>query len=238
MSAHAPVPVASPVMLQRWDSLSYVHWRYAPEEVQPLLPPGLEVDTFDGGAWVGLVPFHMEDIRPPRLPKGIPWVGTFPETNIRTYAVGPDGRRGVYFQSLDITRLAAVAVARVWYRLPYNWAKMSIEQDGDSIVYRSRRRWPRDGAGSEVAITIGPAIDKPSELEHFLTARWGLWTTIRGRLTYAPVTHPPWPLHRAQLTHLTENLTTAAGLPAPNGEPLVHYSPGVDVRIGRPQRHA
>ena len=238
MSAHLPVPVASPVMLQRWDSLSYVHWRYAPEEVQRLLPPGLEVDIIDGAAWVGLVPFHMQDIRPPRAPKGIPWVGTFPETNIRTYVIGPDGRRGVYFHSLDITRLAAVGVARIWYRLPYNWAKMSIEQDGDSVVYRSRRRWPRDGAGSHVAITIGPPIDEPSDLEHFLTARWGLWTLIRGRLTYAAVAHPPWPLYRAQLTELSENLTTAAGLPAPRGEPLVHYSPGVDVRIGRPERHA
>ena len=236
--ATPPQGVDRPVMLQRWDSLSFIHWRYRPAEVQKLLPPGLEVDTFDGDAWVGLVPFDMQDIRPPRFPKGIPWIGTFPETNIRTYVVGPDGRRGVYFNSLDITRVAAVAVARIWYRLPYNWASMSVGRDGDAITYKGRRRWPRDGAASSAALTIGDAIEEPSQLELFLTARWGLWTVLRDRLAYAAVDHPPWPLHRAELTHLTESLTAAAGLEPPSGEPLVHYSPGVDVRIGRPRRHA
>ena len=231
----SPTTVDRPVMLQRWDSLTFVHWRYPAGDVQRLLPPGLDVDTFDGDAWVGLVPFHMQDIRPRRVPKGIPWVGTFPETNIRTYVIGPDGRRGVYFNSLDVTRLAAVAVARAWYRLPYNWAKMSIERAPGAVTYRSRRRWPDDGASSCVSVRVTETIDHPSDLASFLTGRWGLWTTFRDHLAYAPVDHPPWPLHRAEVTHLTEDLTTAAGLSAPAQEPVVYYSPGVDVRIGRPE---
>ncbi len=224
-------------MLQRWDSLTFVHWRYEPESVAAVLPHGLEPDVFDGSAWVGLVPFHMQHIRPPGIGKVIPWIGTFPETNIRTYTRGRDGQPGVWFCSLDITRLAAVVVARLTYRIPYMWAKMRIERAGVEIRYRGRRRWPGPrGASSRVHATIGPPIppDAVSPLEHFLTARWGLHTELRRGIAYAPVDHPRWPLHRAAPTHVEESLTAAAGLPPPSGDPLVHYSPGVDVRIGTP----
>ena len=237
--ALCPAPVARAVMLQRWDSLAYVHWPYPPDVVQAVLPPGLEADTFDGAAWVGLIPFHMQDVRPPKFPKGIPWIGTFPETNVRTYVRGPDGRPGVYFLSLDITRLAAVAVARLWYRLPYCWAEMSIVRADRSVQYASRRRWPRTaGATSRVAVEIGAAIEPAAvdDLENFLTARWGLWTVLRRGPVYAPVEHEPWPLYHAGLREVDTGIIVAAGLPAPRDEPHVRYSPGVDVRIGMPER--
>ncbi len=243
LEPHPPDPphrVARPVMYQRWDSLTAIHWAVDPGAVQRSLPDRLTVDTHDGRAYVGLIPFMMEDIRPPGIPKGVPWIGTFPETNIRTYVRGPDGTPGVWFQSLDITRLAAVVVARGWYRLPYMWARMRVEREGTRMRYRGRRRWPGPcGAGSVVEVEVGEPIP-PGEvtgLEHFLSARWGLfaWSRPRG-LVYAPVEHPRWPLHRARLVSLQEDLVAAAGLARPDDQPHVAWSPGVDVRIGLPRR--
>lgn len=223
-------------MLQRWDTLTYVHWPVDPDEVAALLPDGLTVDTFDGAAWVGLVPFEMQRIRLPRLP-AVPWVGTFPETNVRTYVVLPDGRRAVWFSTLDVPRSPAVAVARAAFGLPYRWAAASVERDGDLWRYRSRRRWPHDRAALRLDVRIGDAVP-PAEvtpLEHFLTARWGLATHHLGRLWHGPVDHGRWPLHRAELVELHDELVAAAGIrldPSAGHSPLVHATPGVEVRVG------
>lgn len=233
---HATEPVRRPVMMQGWKDLSFVHWPFDPAVVQRRLPPGLEVDTFDGRAWVGLVAFHMEDIRLPRLPP-VPYLGTFPETNVRTYVRGPGGRPGVWFDSLDITRLIPVLVALGTYRLPYRWSAMSIEHSAGSVAYRARRRWPgARGAESKIVVRPGDPIAAPDSLERFLTSRWGLYSVFGRRTAYAPVDHAPWPLQTATLEDLDDELVAAAGYPHPSGEPLVHYSPGVDVRIGLPHR--
>lgn len=231
-------------MIQGWHDLASVHWRYDPAVVQALLPPGFTVDQFDGSAWVGLIPFHMRRIRVPRTPALGPW-STFPETNVRTYIRDGDGRRAVWFCSLDITRLVPALVARVTYRLPYCWSKMSIERepgvDGELITYTSRRRWPRShatgGAESRMAIRVGTRVPpvEVDELQVFLTARWALGTTFGRRLMWAEVEHPPWPVYRAELVSCDETMLVAAGLPAPAGEPVVLWSPGVEVRIGRPR---
>ena len=227
--------VHRPVMLQGWKNLTFVHFAYDPEVVQRRLPPGLVVDTFEGRAWVGLVAFHMEDIRLPYLPP-VPYLGTFPETNVRTYVRGPDGRPGVWFDSLDITRLIPVLVALGTYRLPYRWADMSIENQNDAVVYRTKRRWPGPrGATSTIVAKPGAPII-PTDQEHFLTARWGLYSVFGRGIAYAPVEHAPWPLQAATLVDLDDQLIEAAGYPPPAGDALVHYSPGVDVRIGLPRR--
>ncbi len=235
ITAGPPRSVRRPVLLQGWHDLASIHWRYDPAVVQALLPDGFRVDTFDGSAWVGVLPFHMRRIRIPGLPPFGP-LSTFPETNVRTYLIDPRGRRGVWFCSLDITRLATALVARVSYRLPYCWAAMTIEHDGDVRRYTSRRRWPRGEASSRVAVRVGPAVasDDLTDLDHFLTARWALGTRFGRRLMWADVDHPAWPVHRAELLELDETLVTAAGLPAPEGEPVVLWSPGVDVRIALP----
>jgi hypothetical protein len=223
-------------MLQGWKNLASVHWRFDPSDVQRLLPPAFRVDTFDGAAWVGIIPFHMERIRVPHLPAFGP-LSTFPETNVRTYIVDPDGRRGVWFMSLDVTRLIPALVARVSYHLPYCWSSMSIERSGDMITYRSQRRWPRSSATSVVSLEVGERIgdEAVSELEHFVTARWALGSTWAGRPIWAAVDHEPWPLHRAHLIECDESLFRAAGLPKPVDEPIALWSPGVEVRIGRPR---
>jgi len=251
-SAVCPFTVDRPVMRQRWDQLTFLHWSYDPAEVQRLLPDGLTVDTFDGAAWVGLVPFFMRAHTPGD--RGAPWASNFCETNVRTYAIDRDGRPGIWFLSLDAARLGAVAVARASYRLPYFWSSMRITGPagqgplagqsppaGDQeIAYSCQRRLPGPRtATSQVRVRIG-APYQPAELgdrDHFLTARWVLFSVLAGRGLFARAAHQPWPLHRAEALTVDDGLISAAGLPAPHGEPLVHYSPGVDVRIGRPERY-
>ena len=230
----APHRVRFEVMHMRWLNLTFLHWQFDPERVQAILPPDLTVDTFDGAAWVGLVPFQMEVQLPGGIP--IPREGQFPETNVRTYVRGPDGTPGVWFCSLEAGRLSATAVARATYGLPYYWADMTAENTGPDWRYRSKRTWPGPkGARCDVDVTAGAAIDEHSELDRFLTARWGLFSTFLGRTLYAPITHESWPLHHGELTYLDDGLMSAAGFPIPDAEPLVHWTPGVGVRIGRPR---
>ena len=236
VSVAATSRVRRPVMLQGWRDLASIHWRYDPAVVQALLPAPYRVDTFDGAAWVGVIPFRMERVRIPGLPPLGP-LSTFPETNVRTYVVDRRGRRGVWFASLDVSRLLPALVARTAYQLPYAWSSMSLAREGDEVRYRSRRRWPRGGATSDLRVRVGEAIDPGSlgALDHFLTARWALGSTLLGRPLWAAVEHGPWPLHRAALVDGDETLTRAAGLPPPGGPPHVLWSPGVEVRVGAPQ---
>lgn len=233
-----PFTVDRPVMRQRWERLTFLHWRYDPPAVQRLLPDGLRADVFDGAAWVGLVPFFMRV----SAPGGIraPWVSDFCETNVRTYVRDREGRGGIWFLSLDAARLGAVSVARATYRLPYFWSSMRLAARGDEIGYACRRRWPGPrGAASRIRIRRGGPYRAAElgDLDHFLTARWILFSVRGERRRLARACHQPWPLHRAEVRAVDDRLIPAAGLPAPRGEPLAHYSPGVDVRIGRPQAY-
>jgi len=234
VTAASPRPVRRPVMLQHWNDITWLHWAHDPDRVQALLPPQVRVDTFGGQAWVGLVPFRMTRLRPPGLP-AVPWLTTFPEINVRTYVVAPDGRRAVWFWSLDAPRAPAIAMARLAFGLPYFWADAAVERCGDRIDYRASRRRPHAPAATRIAVAAGEpvAAGATTDLEHFLTARFGLLTVRRGRLVHGAVDHPPWPLRRGRLVDLEDGLVAAAGLPAPVDEPLVHVADGVPVRVGR-----
>jgi uncharacterized protein YqjF (DUF2071 family) len=233
MQAPAPPRVARPVMHQHWRRLTFLHWRYPAGVVQPLLPAGLTVETFDGTAWVGLVPFLMDAVRAPGMP-ALPWLSRFPETNLRTYVRDGRGRTGIWFFSLDAARLPAVLAARASYRLPYFWSAMSVTEAAARWTYRCHRRWPAPGPRCDAAVRVGPALTEAErdELAHFLTARHHLFTIIAGRLARAEAEHPPWPLHHAELDRLDQSVLPAAGLPPPDTAPLLHASPGVPVRIG------
>jgi uncharacterized protein YqjF (DUF2071 family) len=223
-------------MWQRWESLTFVHWRYPRDVVQRLVPAGLTVEEHDGTAWVGLVPFRML-VSLPHVPTP-PWLGRFEETNVRTYVRDPSGRPGIWFFSLDAARLAAVTTARSAYRLPYFWSSMSLTQRDGAIEYAARRRWPRPRAESFVAVRPGANLSaaEAGATADFLTARFRLFSRAPAGLRSVEAEHPPWPLRRAELIEVRDSLVTAAGLPAPTGEPLVHYSDGVDVRLGPPRR--
>jgi uncharacterized protein len=228
-----PNPVRIAVMRQQWRDLAYVHWRYDPAVVQALLPAGLEVDTFDGSAWVGLIPFSMRRIGLPHGP-AVPCLGSFAEVNVRTYVRHKDAP-GVWFFSLDVDRLIPAAVARLTYRLPYCWGRTSHERVGDTLTTVVRRRWPDPVADSHLIVEMGEPV-AANELDLFLTARWGLYSRTRRGVRYAAVDHEPWPLRTGAISHLDESLMCAAGLPRPIGEAHVRTSDGVTVRIGRPHR--
>jgi len=236
-SAECPFEVRHPLMIHWWENLTFLHWSFDPDDVARLLPEGLEPETWGDKAWVGLVPFHMRVALPGTPP--IPWLTTFPETNVRTYVRDRTGRTGVWFFSLEAARLGVVATARSTYRIPYFWSKMSIEESANGPSYVSNRRWPgQRGVSSIVRVEPGTAFE-PDELtafDHWLTARWILFSVRGRRQRYAEAWHEPWPLFRATIHDLDDQLVEAAGVPAPSGDPIVHYSPGVRVRIGRPRR--
>jgi uncharacterized protein YqjF (DUF2071 family) len=233
VTPHAPDRLGPTLLTQSWLELTLVHWALDPGLVAPRLPPGIRPDVIDGVTYVGLVAFRMHRIGWWGMP-GIPYFGTFPETNVRLYSVDDRGRRGVVFLTLEASRLAPVVVARLGFGLPYQWARMSIRRDSDTVRYVSRRR--RSGVGSRITVRIGESVAEPSALEHFLTARWGLHNAVFGRTVYLPNEHPPWALHRAQLVECQEDLLAAVGLgQVAESQPVsVLYSPGVPVRFGRP----
>lgn len=222
-------------MTQSWLDVAFVHWAAAPADVAGLMPPGVRPDTFGGVTYVGLVAFRVRGATVGGLP-GVPYLGTFPETNVRLYSVDARGRRGVVFLSMDASRLVPVGIARAAVGLPYFWSRMAIRPRGDVVTYASIRRWPGPrGAHSRFEVRIGERVDRPSDLELFLTARWGLHKPAPGGAAYIPNTHRPWPLHHATLLTCDQTLTAAASLPPPDAEPVsVLYSPGVRTAFGRP----
>jgi len=234
VSTTTPRPVGRTVLTQGWRDATFLHWAVDPALVAPLLPAGTVPDELDGVTHVGLVPFRMRRIGLRGAP-GLPWLGSFAETNVRLYSVDEQGRRGVVFRSLEADRLLPVLAARWVAHLPYLWSRMRIDRDGDRITYRASRRWPGPrGAGGTIAVRIGERLSEPGPLAEFLTGRWGLHQTTRGRLAYWPNEHPAWPLHRADLLSLDDDLVAAAGFPTVTGAPdSVLFSPGVDVRFGQ-----
>jgi uncharacterized protein YqjF (DUF2071 family) len=225
-------------MYQEWYHLLFVHWEVPAEPLQALLPPGLDLDTYEGRAYVGLVPFTMRGVRPRGLPS-VPYLSNFHETNVRTY-VHRDGRDpGVWFFSLDAANPVAVALARGLFGLPYYRARMCLEADpgnghGPALTYVSERPGPaRRPTLAEVrARVVGPVEPAgPGSLEEFLVERYLLYSTFGGQLRRGQVHHAPYPLQRAEVDTLDETLLAAAGIRRPDSEPLVHYAAGVRVEV-------
>jgi uncharacterized protein YqjF (DUF2071 family) len=233
ITPHPPRAVRRAAFHQHWRDLTFLHWPVSPAAVAPLLPRGTVPDVIDGRTWVGLVPFEMAGVRVGPTPP-LPHLSRFAETNIRLYAVDGAGRRGVVFRSLEAARLLPVLTARLTYHLPYMWARMVLDRSGDERTYATTRRWPGPvGTSSCVRLRIGRRLE-PDEFAHFLTARWGLFSTwYGGRSTWAPVEHEPWQLHSAEVLELSDELVAAAGVSV-DGSPHVLWSPGVHVRIGPP----
>jgi uncharacterized protein YqjF (DUF2071 family) len=230
INAHAPYKVENPAILQVWRNLTFLHWRYDVAELARSIPRGLTLDTFDGSAWVGLVPFTLAGVQPYGIP-ALPWISEFPETNVRTYVRDADGHAGVWFFTLEADRLAAVLMARVWYHLPYRWAKMHVQRSGSTVDYRSVRSRLFGQGITEIGIEIG-AASKATDLDNFLTARFRLYTAVKGRVAYAQIEHEAWPLREAKLTKLKETLMENSGVTRPIGEPLVHYCEELRVKAG------
>jgi uncharacterized protein YqjF (DUF2071 family) len=230
ISRTAPPLAGRTIASQRWSDLTFLHWRVDADAVAPLLPAGVVPDLYDGTTWVGLIPFVLDRATLFGSPP-VPHVGSFVEVNVRLYGVDASGRRGVVFRSLEASRLLAVLAARAAFGLPYRWARTSMSQRDGVIEYRSARHG--SGPSARVVARPGPPID-PDPLADFLTARWGMFTRVRGRTRFLPNEHAPWPLQRAELLDVDDELIAAAGLPDVAARPpdSVLFSPGVETRFG------
>jgi uncharacterized protein YqjF (DUF2071 family) len=240
--------VAVPTLRVSLEATTFVHWPVAAERIQSLLPQGLTVDEYDGAAWLGLVPFLMSGMRPLGLPdlsgavaraaaltrmSRLPDPSSTPETNLRTYVRGPDGRDGLWFLSLDIGNPVLAAALRGAVGAPYHFGRLTLDRQDGVVTYSGSRV----GGGPSYHLVVRPGADvSPSGLESWLTGRWRAYTRHLGRLLVTPIEHEPWPLQFARLEVLEQNLTDSVGLGVPTDPPVVHYSEGVrNVRVGVPR---
>jgi len=232
-------PDSQVLLRQNWHHLLFLHWEIPPQELQALVPAGLKIDTFDGKAYAGLVPFTMTGVRPILTPP-LPWVSSFHEVNVRTY-VHHDGRHpGVWFFSLDASSTIVVAAARAAYHLPYFLSHIDWSVSSDAVPridLRSHRNDPRGLRPANAHIRYSPMegivnTATPGTLEFFLVERYILYAVDHSHQLYrAHVHHQPYPLQRADLLELDETLVRAAGIKRPEGAPLRHYASEVNVKV-------
>jgi uncharacterized protein len=231
-----PLPRSPWLMGQTWRNLLFAHWPLDPAMAAPLVPPPLELETYDDRAWIGVTPFVLTGFRLSVTPP-LPYVSTFPELNVRTY-VSFGGKPGIYFFSLDAASRMAVEGARRLYHLPYFLAEMEARTTAGEVAFRSRRL---DERGGEARLRIryradgAGAASQPGSLGHFLTERYCLYAEDGHVAFRAEIHHPPWQLREAR-AEIAENSMAPAGLTLPDSEPLLHYSEVQDVLVWRPQR--
>jgi hypothetical protein len=232
------LPSSHWLISQRWSNLLFAHWPVPASSLAPLMPEGLQVDTFQGSAWLGIMPFRMDQIKFRGLPS-IPGARSFPDLSLRTYVREErTGTQGVFCLSLDASNLLAVAAGRAFYRLPYHWAEMHMAQRTErEFSFFSRRRF----AGRPVVFKaryrgLGPsrklAENRPGTLESFLIERYCLFSTNRdGQPIRATLHHSSWPLEEAQADIEQNNLAEVLGLQLPDQEPVLHYSRQLAVYV-------
>lgn len=237
---HRPweLPIRPWAMAQSWHDLLFAHWAVPAKTLRPRVPAKLEIDTYEGQAWLGVVPFRMSGVRLRGTP-ALPWLSAFPELNLRTY-VTAGGKPGVWFFSLDAANRAAVAIARAWFHLPYFRARMScVERDG-WIEYKSIRthRGAACGAFSGRYRAIGEAtVAQPGSLEHFLTERYCLYAADgKGRILRGEIHHARWRLQAAEAELTSNTMPEADGINLPQAKPLLHFSKRQDMVAWAPRR--
>jgi len=236
--AHRPWPMpAGPwVMAQSWHDLLFAHWQVDFAALRLLLPSPLQIDTFDGSAWLAVVPFRMTGVRLRGTP-ALPWLSAFPELNVRTY-VTCDGKPGVWFFSLDAGNALAVAIARAWFHLPYFRARMGCANQDGWNHYNSERTHRGASAASLTCRyrPLGKVFSPQSgTLEHFLTERYCLYTTDRpGRIIRGEIHHSPWPLQRAEAELACNSMAESLGV-ALDSRPLLHFARRQDVVVWAPR---
>jgi uncharacterized protein len=224
-------------MVQKWHDLLFMHWRVDPQQIRHLIPSGLDIDTFDGSAWVGVVPFRMSGVRFRRTPP-LPSASAFPELNVRTYTTR-DGKPGVWFFSLDAASALAVWAARRWFHLPYFRAQFALSWAGGVLDYRSRRTH-RGAPAAGLRVSYKPAGEvfhsQPGSIEYFLTERYCLYAFDGRRIFRGEIDHRPWPLQPAEAQVKLNTMAAASALALPNQAPLLHFARGQKVRIWGFQR--
>lgn len=210
------------IMAQTWRDLVFLHWPISPDELRPFVPAELEIDLFEGRAWVGIVPFIADHTRL-RFSLPFPIVGTYRELNVRTY-VKCNGRSGVYFFSLDADSLLAVKAASAGGFLPYRYARMEMVKKDRRYAFSSRLAKPGIGQSFRMGFTPSTRMLEASELERWLTERYCLWTKPKTILYRVDIDHVPWQLQKVHI-EIAEN-SLAGFLPVGwnRQEPLAHFS--------------
>ncbi len=225
-------------MRQSWQELLFAHWPLAVQALRPWVPAPLALDTFEGEAWVGIVPFQMREVCPRGVPT-LPWFSESPELNVRTY-VTVQGVPGVYFFSLDAANPLFVALARALFSLPYFKADMSIVRHGDTIDYKSQRVHAGDPPAAYQARyrPIAPVVyASPGSLPFWLTERYCLYTVDkRGQVYRVDIHHGPWPLQAAELEITHDTMARSHSILLPDTAPLLHYAQRQDTLTWRPRR--
>jgi hypothetical protein len=227
--APARRPAGRVAGFQRWRSLLFLHWPVPTEVLRSLVPAELSLDLHDGVAYVGVVPFAMQGVRPRWCPAAFAF--RFLETNVRTYVLNGD-KPGVYFFSLDANSRVAVFAARTAWGLPYHYARMEMSRSGDEICHRTQRA--STGATHQVRYQLGENLgaSQPATLEHFLLERYLLFVKHKDQLLTGHVHHTPYPVQMVHLLEVHDELMATAGFPVTSKFPaLAHYSSGVDVEI-------
>lgn len=214
---------------QTWRDLLFVHWEVPVEVLRPLVPAALRIDTWEGRALLGVVPFAMRRIRPRWLPRVLAL--DFLETNLRTYVHHGGERPGVWFFSLEASSWLAVTAARLGWALPYHFARMTMEREAERFVYSTERRL--GGAAARFEWTPGPLLgaSTPGTVEHFLLERYELYAQRGGTLYRGRVHHPAYEAREATLHRAEESLAAAVGLPGLREPAFVHACDGVDVEM-------
>jgi uncharacterized protein YqjF (DUF2071 family) len=209
-----------------WVDLLFIHWPIEITALRPFIPPGLAVDTFDGQAWIGVVPFGMRGVRP-RLAPAVPWLSSFLELNVRTYVTAGE-KPGVWFFSLDAANPVAVQLARTFFHLPYFNARIALAQRDGWISYSSQRTH-RGAAGAEFQGRYRPTGEPyhapPGSLDEWLTARYCLYASSGNTVLRGEIHHPPWPLQPAVL-ELDRNTTLNPHFTQTfkDQKPVLHYA--------------
>jgi uncharacterized protein len=231
-TTHRPWPLPDGPWLQgqTWRDLLFAHWPLPVDQLRDAVPRELPIDTFDGSAWLGIIPFRVTGVRLRGTPP-LPGLSSFLETNVRTYTT-LGGRPGIWFLSLDAASRLAVAGARLAYRLPYFHAHMATSRDADAIRYRTERASRPVSLAMSYRPVGGVCSAAPGTLEHFLSERYCLYTLAPNRrVMTADIHHPPWPLQSAQ-AELDENTMTAPyGISLAKAPPTLHFSSRQDVVI-------
>lgn len=239
-TAHRPWPLSSKpwIMAQSWHQLLFAHWPVKVEALRRLVPKALAIDTFQGQAWIGVVPFYMTGVRA-RFTPALPWLSAFPELNVRTYVTAED-KPGVWFFSLDAGNPVAVAVARLTFGLPYFRARMRCEEKDGRVEYRSERMHADAPQATLVARyrPRGEAFEpQPGTLEHFLTERYCLYAAkSRERIYRGEIHHPAWQLQMAEAKFSQNSMAAAAGVNLPADPPLLHFAQRQDMVAWAPER--
>jgi len=238
--SHRPfaLPKTRWVIRQEWHHLLFAHWRVPPETLRPLVPAPLNLDLWEGQAYLAVTPFVIRRHRPRGLPP-FPPLSDFPEVNVRTY-VEYRGMPGVFFFSLDAASLPAVLGARTFYHLPYYQARMKVETQDARVDYQSLRR--DDRGTTELRVNYAP-ISEPlpwqspaTALERFLCERYCLYAANGRRLYRAHIHHVPWPIQQASAEFQVNTMTAPVNLPLPGPPSLLHFSRMIDVLIWWPER--